>query len=192
MLTQYKPDILQPKPYLPVLLNLYLLVLKLVCACIRITYFIYTFFFLCFFPRSLQTLVESFQEYIYILLLNSNCWGSIEVSTGIVICMWHKAFKSVVIHCLYRPTGNNPETNKQNCDSVKDALDILCDTLRLTHLHKSLYSVVSAYSKQINIRQLRSGILQVRAQASLWVTVVADPELAHVCVHMHMSLPPFS
>lgn len=60
MLTRYKPDILQTKAYLPVLLNLYLLVFKLFCACIRITYFIHTFFFLCFFSRSLQTLVESF------------------------------------------------------------------------------------------------------------------------------------
>lgn len=60
MITHYKPDTLQTRAYFPVLLNLYLLVFKLFCACIRITYFIYSFFFLCFFSKSLQTLVESF------------------------------------------------------------------------------------------------------------------------------------
>lgn len=58
VLVQYKPDILQTKVHLPVLLCLYLLVFKLFCACVRCTYFIQTFFFPS--SRSLQTLVQSF------------------------------------------------------------------------------------------------------------------------------------
>lgn len=102
--------------------------------------------------------------------------------------MWHKAFKSVVIHCLYSPTRNNPETNKIVIQ-LKMPWIFWCDSLQWTYSYKFIYRAVPPNSKQMPVSRLRTGILQVSAQALLWVTVVADPTLGQVCGHRWMSLP---
>lgn len=102
--------------------------------------------------------------------------------------MWHKAFKSVVIHCLYRPTRNNPETNKVVIQ-LKMPWIFWCDSLRWTYSYKFIYRAIPPNSKQMPVSRLRTGILQVSAQAPLWVTVVADPTLGQVCGYRWMSLP---